>query len=134
VRIKALKCSATLPLGHPPLAGKSMVLQQPCPFRVMQSRNGMLSLKRLFYGSNFPNVCVRFLLGSIPLPTVPFLQSSDQLVFLAGDDIQVVIGELAPFGFDTAFELFPVAFYLIPIHNLDLLISVFISRKSPAKY
>lgn len=38
------------------------------------------------------------------------------MLSLAGDDIQLVVGELAPLLLDVALELLPVAFNSIPVH------------------
>jgi hypothetical protein len=50
---------------------------------------------------------------------VSFLNEAQQLIALAGDDIELVIGELAPLLADLAFELFPIAFDGIPVHDVS---------------
>src|ERR1700735_2246456 len=71
-------------------------------------------------------VQVRLLQGSGPLiglllgfrlgDAVSFLNPPDQLVFLAGDDFPVIVGELAPALLRRSAKLLPLAFDLIPIH------------------
>ena len=46
-----------------------------------------------------------------------FLDSTDQLLLLANDELEVVIGELGPFLFDLAFENVPVPFDFEFVHR-----------------
>src|ERR1700730_13384528 len=48
---------------------------------------------------------------------IMLLQTAGELLALALDHIEVVVGELAPLLLSLAFELFPVAFNTIPIHR-----------------
>lgn len=48
---------------------------------------------------------------------VAFLQLARELFPVAANDVQVVIGELAPVLLDLALELFLIAFDLIPVHG-----------------
>jgi hypothetical protein len=48
---------------------------------------------------------------------VPFLDYSFQLIAMTLDFVQVVVGEITPLLFDLAFELFPVTFDAIPVHD-----------------
>src|SRR4051812_16028185 len=49
--------------------------------------------------------------------TVVLLEAAFELVTLAVDDVQVIVGELAPLFLGLASELFPVSFDTIPIHG-----------------
>src|SRR5688572_3401775 len=51
---------------------------------------------------------------------VALLDLADELVALAVDDRNVIIGELAPALLDLTLELLPVAFNAIPIHAVLL--------------
>jgi hypothetical protein len=51
---------------------------------------------------------IEFLLGSCFLVAVSLLQLPSKLIFLAGDDIKIVVGQLAPLLPHLALELFPV--------------------------
>src|SRR5258707_9593001 len=53
---------------------------------------------------------------------VPLLNLAFELVALAANDIEIVIGQLAPLRFDLAFDLLPISFHAIPIHYQDLLL------------
>jgi hypothetical protein len=57
-------------------------------------------------------------LGFFFADPVLFLDLSDELIAFTLDLIDFVVGKLAPFFFYLAFELFPVAFGLIPVHVL----------------
>jgi hypothetical protein len=48
--------------------------------------------------------------------SVTFLDSAGELVLLAGDDVEIVIGELASVLFDGTFHLLPLSFNLIAVH------------------
>lgn len=58
------------------------------------------------------NLFLCFVLGD----TVSFLDSADQLVTLARNHFEVIIGELSPLLFDIALELLPVTFNAVPVH------------------
>src|SRR3954467_2324230 len=58
----------------------------------------------------------------IPGDAVALLDLAFELVALAADDIEIVIGQLAPLLFNLAFDLFPISFHAIPIHSPDLLL------------
>src|SRR3990167_6431820 len=60
------------------------------------------------------------LLGFVLRDAVGFLDLAHQLIALAGDNVEVVVGKLAPLRLHLALELLPVAFYDIPVH-LNLL-------------
>ena len=49
---------------------------------------------------------------------VPLLESTDELVLLAGNLHEVVVGEFAPTRFDIPGKLKPLAFDLVPIHDI----------------
>src|SRR5882724_9222131 len=53
---------------------------------------------------------------------VPLLDLAFELVALAANEIQIVVGQLAPLLFDLAFDLLPISFHAIPIHSQDLLL------------
>ena len=46
---------------------------------------------------------------------VPLLDFAEELITLSGNDVQIIIGEFAPFLLNVSFELFPVSGNLIPI-------------------
>jgi hypothetical protein len=48
---------------------------------------------------------------------ITLLNYSFQLIATTGDSVQIVVGEVAPLLFDLAFELLPVSFNSIPIHD-----------------
>src|SRR5262245_28287551 len=50
--------------------------------------------------------------------TVTLLNLALELVAASVDDVEVIVGELAPLFLDLAFDLLPVPFYAIPIHYL----------------
>ena len=49
--------------------------------------------------------------------SVTFLDLSGKLILPAGDDVEIVVGEIAPFLFDRTLQLLPPSFDLIPIHQ-----------------
>ena len=57
----------------------------------------------------------------IPADAVAFLDFADQLIAFAGDDVQVVVGELAPLLLDLALDLFLVSFNAVPVHVCSFL-------------
>src|SRR5690606_22946310 len=66
---------------------------------------------------------VHLALGLVPGDAVALLHTAGELVALAGGDVEVVVGELAPLLLRLALELLPVAFDAIPVHGF-LLFSV----------
>src|SRR5689334_12477679 len=64
-----------------------------------------------------PIPVVDFLLRLILGVTVALLQAAFELILLAVDDIEVVVGELAPLLLHLALDLLPVSFNAIPIHR-----------------
>ena len=56
------------------------------------------------------------LLGFVLRDAVGLLDLARELITLAGNHVEVIVGELAPLRFNLAFELLPVAFHDIPIH------------------
>jgi len=60
-------------------------------------------------------------LGFIPMYAVTLLDPADELGALAFDQIEIVIGELAPLLLHFAFHLLPVSFNSIPVHRRLLL-------------
>src|SRR5262249_46078124 len=57
------------------------------------------------------------LLGLLLLIAVALLQAAGEFLALAVDDIDVVVGELAPLLAQLAFRLGPVAFNLTQVHR-----------------
>lgn len=55
--------------------------------------------------------------GFVPFAPVGILNAPDQLITLTGDDVQIVVGELAPLFRYFSLQLFPVAFDTIPVHG-----------------
>src|SRR6478609_10927757 len=74
------------------------------------------------YNSHHSRQClepiVNILSGLILGDAVPLLDLAFQLVTTSIDDVEVVVGEIAPFLFDLALHLFPVSFNAIPIHEI----------------
>jgi hypothetical protein len=58
---------------------------------------------------------VNFLAGLIFRVAVSLLQTALELFLLPCDDIQIIVGQLAPLLFDLALYFLPVAFNSIPI-------------------
>src|SRR5436190_74605 len=59
---------------------------------------------------------VDLLLGLVLADTVGILDLADQLVALAGDLVEVVVGELAPLLLHFALHLLPVSSDAVPVH------------------
>src|SRR5262245_31579255 len=59
---------------------------------------------------------VQLLLGFVLGDAVLLLDPSGQLLAAAGDDVELVVGELAPLLLGLALQLLPVAFDAIPVH------------------
>ncbi|HUA83842.1 MAG TPA: hypothetical protein VMB85_08275 [Bryobacteraceae bacterium] len=59
--------------------------------------------------------------GFFPRDTVSFLKLPDQLIALAVNLIEVIVGQLTPLLFHRTFHLFPLSCDLIPIHSLNTL-------------
>jgi len=51
---------------------------------------------------------------------ISLLDSPHQLIALSGNDIEIVVCQLAPTRFRRTFYLFPFALYLVPIHEFLL--------------
>src|ERR1700694_5226121 len=60
-------------------------------------------------------------LGFIALNAVTLLDPADELGALALDQIEIVVGELAPLLLRFAFYLLPVSFHAVPVHRCLLL-------------
>jgi hypothetical protein len=58
-------------------------------------------------------------LGLVPRHAVALLKPAAELHALTLDDVEIVVGELAPLLLSLAFELFPIAFNSIPIHRVS---------------
>jgi hypothetical protein len=59
------------------------------------------------------------LLGLVLGHAITFLDLAGQLGATTLDDVEVVVGELAPLRLDLALELLPVAFDAIPVHVMS---------------
>src|SRR5687767_15898432 len=57
------------------------------------------------------------LLGLVLRDAVELLDPAQQHVALAGDDVELILGELAPLLQGIALELLPVAFDAVPVHG-----------------
>lgn len=57
------------------------------------------------------------LLGLFLGDAVQFLQFAGQHFAVALDLLELVVGQLAPLLAYLAFQLFPIAFYLVPVHG-----------------
>jgi hypothetical protein len=51
---------------------------------------------------------------------ITLLKAPFELILLAGDDIEIIIGQLAPLLFHFALDLLPISFDPVPIHDLLL--------------
>ena len=60
------------------------------------------------------------LFGLFQRNAVTLLNLAEQLVTLAGNHIEIVIGQLAPLLLDLALEFKPVTFYAILVHGFLL--------------
>jgi len=67
-------------------------------------------------------VVVDVALGLILLQAVMLLQTADEHVLLAGDVLEVVVGELGPLRTQLAFGFFPFPLDLIPVHRFVSLV------------
>src|ERR1039457_7256170 len=107
---------AWLPPEVPPPAGSHAATSSVSALRrttawAMRGRLGFgLSLQPL----------VRLLLRRFFLDAVTLLQAPHKLVLAPGHEFQVVVGEFAPLLPDRAMHLLPLAFYLIPVHDVLL--------------
>src|SRR5437762_13601825 len=63
---------------------------------------------------------VQLLLGLVLADAVRVLDLADQLVALAGDLVQVLVGKLAPLLLHFALRLLPVSCDAIPVHVVPL--------------
>jgi hypothetical protein len=75
-------------------------------------RLGEISLRRCVLSQAPIDFFLRLLLGV----AIPFLQLSNQLVFVAGHRVEIVIGELAPPLLNLPAYLFPLSLNDILIH------------------
>src|SRR5262249_60091489 len=57
-------------------------------------------------------------LGLVLRHAVALLKPAAELRALTLDDVEIVVGQLAPLLLNLAFELFPIAFNSIPIHRV----------------
>src|SRR5579872_2054109 len=73
----------------------------------------LLLLLKLLGAHPFIGLLLSFILSN----PVAFLDAANELIFLAGDLLEVTVCELAPLFADRALHLFPVAFDSIPIHE-----------------
>src|SRR5690606_8278316 len=69
--------------------------------------------------------------GAVPFQAVAFLDQALKLVALAGDPVEVDVGEFAPLLLDLALHLLPVSFYAVPVHRFFLLVTVASMREAP---
>lgn len=60
-----------------------------------------------------------------------FLNQALQLVATPGDPVEIVIGQIAPLFLHFAFDLFPVSFNAIPVH--DVLLHLLKARQAEAE-
>src|SRR5665647_108942 len=71
----------------------------------------------LFFLLSFP--IIYFFLGLLAFDTVEFLYATSQLLFVAFNFVQMVVGQFTPLLLDRAFELFPVAFNDVFVHPVS---------------
>ena len=67
---------------------------------------------------------VDLLARHVPLNAVAFLNPPLQLLSLAVDEGEIVVGQLAPLLLNLALGLFPVSFNSIPVHCSNSLFSL----------
>ena len=48
---------------------------------------------------------------------ITLLKTAFELILLARDDIEIIVGQLAPLLLDLAFHLLPISFDAVPIHG-----------------
>jgi hypothetical protein len=77
----------------------------------VNSRSGLLSSVHAFEPG------IDLALGLVSRHAVALLKPAAELRALTLDDVEIVVGELAPLLLSLAFELFPIAFNSIPIHR-----------------
>src|ERR1700737_2179280 len=112
---------------------------EPTPIAVARARSvrsgsDCVCSRRAFFRNRLPRPIARALgsgqiaqpavdlsLGFIALNTVALLNPADELGTFALDQIEIVIGELAPLLLHFAFYLFPISFQAIPVHGSLLL-------------
>src|SRR5436190_22072527 len=61
---------------------------------------------------------IELLLGFVASNAVTLLSCAEQLVSLAFDTIEIIIGQFAPLFLDLASKLLPIAFDSVPVHLL----------------
>ena len=66
--------------------------------------------------ADFGRPLVNLLLRVFLEDAVVLLELAKQLLFLASDNAEVVVGELCPLRFDVSLQLVPLSFDLIPVH------------------
>src|SRR5690242_111808 len=82
----------------------------------------MQCIKRAKWSEDLPvllplcNLFLRFLARD----AISVVDAADQLLAIAGDDVEVIIGELAPLLLGLALEDLPIAFDAIPVHGVLL--------------
>src|SRR6188768_1156250 len=74
-------------------------------------------------GIKLPNPLVYLLLDVLLEAAVAFLQFADELLPLAGDVLEVVVGQFPPLRFELSGQLIPTTFNLIPIHGVPAFVS-----------
>lgn len=77
-----------------------------------------------------PSIPARIWVGFAPFVELLFclflgkalalLNTTNELVFLAGNHIEIIVCEFALLLFDLSFELLPIAFNLILVHSAPL--------------
>src|SRR5690606_33564036 len=69
----------------------------------------------------FPVLDLAF--GLFPADAMAFLDSAEELVALAGNDVEVVVRQLAPLLLDLPLDLLPVAFDGVLVHCMLLVVA-----------
>src|SRR5688500_1467492 len=78
-------------------------------------RKGAASLRVLENGAVF--LPLRYLAVSfVSRQSIGVLNAADELVAFSRDNVEIVIGELAPLLLHLALECLPITFHTIPIH------------------
>ena len=85
---------------------------------LFKNKVDLIALKKI--GGVFGMPVAELLFSFVLRNSVALLDLAEQLLALAGNDVQVIVGQLAPLLLDFAFELHPVAFYFVVVHGVVL--------------
>ena len=97
------------------------------PFLILSPEHGPRRREVRAVGSLLPEPRIvraalpmaKLLLDVVLGQTVAFLDLAGELIAPAGNDVKIVVGQLAPLFLDPARDLFPVALNAIPVHTIS---------------